>query len=345
MNRRDILRPRQYAAIPKATLARTDLTASAKIVYTSLIGHLFSDAADRAYPSTTTLANTAGIGRRTVIRALSDLQAAGLIEAHSRPGRVTVYTFPAADGEPHEKPPGLPLDHTQAESAHPEQTGPESNRHAPPANMTPPSDAGPEPKKTTTPANMPATHAKSGLDHKDEERSKVLLEEPPSPSGGKGDLSTVLQNLKTAYREATGRQMPASWTGPAKAEFTDGDRETITAITPAQIRAGQAYAQRRNLAFAFRTMMLAIHQRPKPGATQPRVNPGVYGHLADQAAKTTAAGRSFETLSPVEQNAFRKAARAKPGFQDATPDVIESMAAMMADDQARETNPEQRKHA
>ena len=85
MKRREILQRRRYAACPKATLARTDLTASAKVVYTTLIGQLFSEEADRAELSTVDIAAKAGIGQRTVRQALRDLEAAGLIAPRCRP--------------------------------------------------------------------------------------------------------------------------------------------------------------------------------------------------------------------------------------------------------------------
>ena len=392
MKRREILTRRQYAAIPKATLARTDLTASAKIVYASLIGHLFSDEADRAYPSTATLAQTAGIGRRTVIRALADLQTAGLITANTHPGRPTVYTFPAADRPPNEKPPGQkpqdaganlahppaprqPLEpddgpsETDAKSAHPRPEEPESYWHTPPVILAHPRPEEPEPEMPGTPAKLPTTCAKNGGAYKEEERLKERSEEPPlpprerigpsqeNPNGDGPTLQETIEAIGDAYREATGRRMPGKWEAAIGREYDRGDREILGEMTAAAIRDAQRFAQERRLAFAFGTVVLAIHQRPlidasaftaARAAEQAEALAATMAHLDSQRHEAEAGRRQaeleyFRTLDPDTRHRWIDATAGRPGVSQCGPDALESLAAQRAHAAQKQTPPEQRR--
>jgi hypothetical protein len=333
MNRRDILQRRHYAAVPKATLARTDLTAAAKVVYTSLIGHLFSDDADQASPSTAALARTSGLGRRTVVRALCDLQAASLIAAVARPGLPTVYTFPTADA-------------------------PEPKRLTPCAKTAQVQRPEPEPKRPTTCANLTGACAKTAHPYKDVERFKEHIELPILPKTPEGVFNGKSQNptektadeaiagLVEAYRRATGRQMPAKWVDQAVREFNVGDRAMVCEIDAAAISRGMRYAQGRKISFAFATLVLSIHQTPTSEAAAERAGAAgqknsqtdeahrrLAAHDAELQAKTDAAMEYFyddKKIDEAARNRWRAQIAARPGAGRCTPEGREALAALAA---------------
>ena len=367
MKRREILQPRHYAAVPKATLARTGLTASAKVVYATLLGHLFSDEADTAHPSTAKIAQEAGMGRRTVIRALAGLQATGLIATNHHPGRPTEYTFPNADTP--EALAQLESPSTDAKMAPPQgekptitdadmayllataaENGPEPEWHDPQANMAHPPDRLPVPDLHHTGANMPPTGANLAGASMEEERLKERFEEqqqPPFPPNQKerDSAAAVLDRLRAAYREATGRTMPARWAEAIRNEHRNGDREILGEIDAETIRAGIRFAEKRRIAFAFQTLILSIHQVPRPevaAATAAReqahcaeaINDMLAeieaDHAAAQAADRKAALEYFETIDAKARAAYRNKAAALPGIDLAGPDAVEILAALRA---------------
>ena len=332
MKRREILQRRRYAACPKATLARTDLTASAKVVYTTLIGQLFSEEADRAELSTVDIAAKAGIGQRTVRQALRDLEAAGLIASHHAPGAASLYTFPACD--------------TEQLMATPPRPNPPTS----PAESAGVPDAQPRPNPPTAPADSAQPPATSADPHKEVNDLERFSEQPPLPPNGERDDSPpptkakAINALAAAYLEATGRAMPDAWSRDAGREYDNGDRAILAEIDAATIRRGLAFAEKRGLAFAFRTLVLAIHQRPlidpceaanvqkaeqaeAVAETIAQLEAEHNGRLQD---KRHAAMAYFQTLDePTRQHYLRQAA-ALPAVDQCGPDGLEILAAVRA---------------
>lgn len=75
-----------------------DLTASAKVVATTIVGHI-RGASPYAYLTITTIAGESGLGHRTAETAIADLQASGELLVRGRTGRSSLYSF-LIDGEP-----------------------------------------------------------------------------------------------------------------------------------------------------------------------------------------------------------------------------------------------------
>jgi DNA-binding MarR family transcriptional regulator len=70
-----------------------NVTLSARLVYTVLLLHM-DPTHECCWPSLTTLSKESRFPRRTVTRALAELERHGLITRHKAPGFGTVYSLP-----------------------------------------------------------------------------------------------------------------------------------------------------------------------------------------------------------------------------------------------------------
>ena len=66
-----------YAPLPLSVMARTDLPATAKLIYARL--KLYTGTNADAYPSVTTLADDCGMDRQRVMRSVKQLETAKLL--------------------------------------------------------------------------------------------------------------------------------------------------------------------------------------------------------------------------------------------------------------------------
>ena len=345
MNRREILQRRKYAAIPKATLARGDLTAATKIVYTGLIGQLFSDDADEVHITVARITELTGVGPRTVKRALAALAGAGLLAVRRQAGLAAIYSFPASDtGAKMAPPPG--------------QNGP-----------TPPGQNGPGPGSI-----WPHPRAKMAPPYKELERSLEHIEPPKPPeeerdevpiktktqtkTQTKTDRAIAIENLAGAYREATGRKMPARWMKAAETEFDDGGCDLLAEIDAAAIRRALAFAQKRGLAFAWGTLILSIHQKPRPDA--PAALAAADRAAADDlnlkksdterfdrrmADTIAAAAEYFSGLDAEVRDRYRRLAAGMPAVEKLDATARENLAAVRAYNDRPEAGRDQNRKA
>lgn len=84
-----LFEPGRYTALPDVLLRRTDLAASAKLVWMALASHL-GPTGMNVWPSITRLAGLTGLNRKTVIQAIAGLEAAELLlvaRARGQPSR------------------------------------------------------------------------------------------------------------------------------------------------------------------------------------------------------------------------------------------------------------------
>ena len=343
MKRREILQRRRYAAVPKATLARTDLSASAKLVYTILIGQLFSEEADKTELSTADIAAKAGLSQRTVRGALRDLEAIELIASHHAPGLPSFYTFPTTDGDdpgriclpPRQNLPGCPT------------TNPGKIRRPPRQ-------------------NPPDPPAESAGPYKEVEHIERSLEPPLPPNGERDDgappnqshdKTDIIETIGQAYLQATGRKLPDNWAAAAQKQLDAGHRAILDEIDAAAITAAHAFADKRGLAFAFGTLLLSIRQTP-------RKNTAGRDHAVAQAAAARAiaqAGREarqeerdaetkaralvyFRTLSETDRQRWRDQTATRVGIDKCGPEGKELIAASRAYAN-RHNQQAERKHA
>jgi len=81
-----------FTQIPNAILRRPDVTSGAKITYMALLSYAWQK--DSCFPGQETLALDTGVGKRSVIRYLQELQAVGLLEIKRRGlGLTNVYVL------------------------------------------------------------------------------------------------------------------------------------------------------------------------------------------------------------------------------------------------------------
>lgn len=94
MNKEGFFQPGQYASIPKALLADTDVGLAAKLVYLGLQSYLDADKA-QAWPGAADLQRRTGLSRRAVQQGIDQLIAAGWIRKDSRssPYGTNLYTL------------------------------------------------------------------------------------------------------------------------------------------------------------------------------------------------------------------------------------------------------------
>jgi len=92
MRRDDLLQSLTYDPLPRVVSCRKDLTAAAKLVYGVLLGYMRRHELEVCI-SANALADMTGTSRNTVLRALADLQAAGLIQDVSHGGQQGRYVF------------------------------------------------------------------------------------------------------------------------------------------------------------------------------------------------------------------------------------------------------------
>ena len=339
MNRREILQRRKYAAIPKATLARGDLTPAGKIVYTCLIGELFSDVADRAELSTADIAAGTALSRRTVRAAIRDLEAAGLVASHQSPGVASAYTFPSADGggPPRQNLPTTPAKSAGVSAGQPRQILP------------------------TTPAKSAGPPEKSADPRKEENGFERFLEHPPLPPRGGGPERTgpddsgengdgknrAVAAVAAAHIEATGRPMPRRWTERIGREIDGGNLAIVEEIDAAAIREAMAFAEKRNIAFAWGTVLLSIRQKPRRDVARRVAQRGraaadrpariAAAHAAELAGRRAEALKYFRRLGPDERARWIERAKAMPGIDRCGVDGVEAVAATRAFDARAES--------
>lgn len=88
-----------FTQIPNAILRRPDVTSGAKITYMALLSYAWQK--DSCFPGQETLALDTGVGKRSVIRYLQELQGAGLLEIKRRGlGLTNVYVLKKISGIP-----------------------------------------------------------------------------------------------------------------------------------------------------------------------------------------------------------------------------------------------------
>jgi len=81
-----------FTQIPNTILKRKDLSPGAKLTYVSLLSYAWQQGS--CYPGQATLADDIGVGQRSVVRYMKELQDSGLLEVKRRGlGRTNLYTL------------------------------------------------------------------------------------------------------------------------------------------------------------------------------------------------------------------------------------------------------------
>lgn len=88
--RSSLFHPGRYLSLPDVLLRRTDLAASAKLVWMALAGHLGPDGTE-VWPSINRLARMTGLDRKTVLRDIAALEDAELLTLSREIGHVNRY--------------------------------------------------------------------------------------------------------------------------------------------------------------------------------------------------------------------------------------------------------------
>lgn len=92
MKKEQLFRSGEFSSLPNVVMARTDLKPQAKIIYQAIASHL-RNGDTWVWPSITRLKAMTGVPRRTVIRSVDSLVAAGLVERSKVAGQSTRYRF------------------------------------------------------------------------------------------------------------------------------------------------------------------------------------------------------------------------------------------------------------
>ena len=92
LRREDLFQAGRYESLPGDVMRRTDLSATAKLVYAAMAGHLFNGDV-WVWPSVRRLGELTGSGRTAVRDALAQLEAAGLLAVRRKRGAVARYAF------------------------------------------------------------------------------------------------------------------------------------------------------------------------------------------------------------------------------------------------------------
>ena len=110
-----------------------DLTAPEKVVMYTLLTYA-DQYGKNMFPSVTTIAKCAGLGRRSVFRALNTLEAKGFISRNVRSGASTVYEWCHTGTSATLAPPPVPEGHSTRATVAPKQTREQTRGNSPPSN-------------------------------------------------------------------------------------------------------------------------------------------------------------------------------------------------------------------
>lgn len=110
-----------------------DLTAPEKVVMFTLLTYA-DQHGKNMFPSVATIAQCAGLGRRSVFRALNTLEAKGFISRNVRSGASTVYEWCHTGTSATLAPPPVPEGHSTRATVAPKQTREQTRGNSPPSN-------------------------------------------------------------------------------------------------------------------------------------------------------------------------------------------------------------------
>src|SRR3954463_10341643 len=81
-----------FTQIPNTILKRKDVSPGAKLTYVALLSYAWQQGS--CYPGQATLADDIGVGQRSVVRYMKELQDSGLLDVKRRGlGRTNLYTL------------------------------------------------------------------------------------------------------------------------------------------------------------------------------------------------------------------------------------------------------------
>lgn len=249
MSRNELFEPGRYLAIPTVLLRSTTLSASAKLVWMALAGHLGPDGTE-VWPSMTRLSRQTGLAKNTVLRAVEALKNASLIVVVRQTlGKSNIYRImqPQAglfDEKPAENQSGKPTGEASEKPAEPVE--PDDYQSEKPTGGTPEEPAkkqsqngtgpkmAPVPKRDSTGPKM-APEAVPKWDPKyliTTERTTPPL--PPKGESGSGfspkTKTEIIAQCETAHQKAFGKPLPAKWKQDIRREYVDGDAAALERI-------------------------------------------------------------------------------------------------------------------
>lgn len=327
-----LFEPGRYLSIPNVLLRSVGLTASAKLVWMALAGHLGPDGTE-VWPSINRLAGMTGLERKTVIASVAALEAAGLILTIKTAGRATRYRI----------------------------LQPQAGLFAPAK-----TDVKNVPVRKTY-QSQKRTGTKNGLRPVPKTDSNYLSEvlkenTPPNPpqvpqgmlrtggSGG-GDFSSskktktkeeIIRQIDTAHAKTFGKPLPAKWKRDVRLEYDDGDRASLERIDADVLREAEKYrAVKKWNCLSHATVMqyLAHLDRQAQAKRQGDANTKAQ---ADAKAKADAeadaevrrqqaeAMKFFQSLPVDDQERFIARVRDRPFAPVERPDLLNLQAASMA---------------
>lgn len=225
MNRNELFEPGRYSSLPDVFLRDPTLAASAKLVWMALAGHL-GPSGTEVWPSMTRLSRRTGLSRATVLRAVGDLEDAGLIAVRRQPsGKSNLYRILQPQAGP------------SAEKQYQNDTG---------SKMTPVAECNPTGIKMT-----PEAVSKCNPKY----CSSTERSTPPNPKGEKTESggtdfspeqktetkAAMVRRIDAAHVEAFGKPLPAKWKRDIRLEFDDGDRAALERIDAAVLTEAEKY--------------------------------------------------------------------------------------------------------
>lgn len=295
----DFQTPGSYATLPLAVMQNAALTPAAKLVYAAMLDCL-RGGDEYVYPTAGHLQRMTACGRSTVLKAIEQLEAEGLITRDRQPGTRTLYAFarmptgiknkPVAEesGErtgPKKKPviakSGIKNKPVEGESggmagikSKPVIT--ESGIKTKPVSISDPSE-----NETGVVSKSDGGGLLSGPRSMEETPTRNNdKKQPPIPpaSGGQAsefscetengdglppatDLDAAIERVRTAWRQVFGREPDRKTLLRAKREFKRGDRASVAEIDASAIRAARQRAEQAKCTFGFQWVLNVLQER------------------------------------------------------------------------------------
>ncbi len=316
--RQRLFEPGKYLSLPECLLRRTDVSASAKLVWMALASHL-GPRGTEVWPSINRLAAMTALARDTVLTAVAHLADGGLLSITKCDGRPNVYRILQPQAGLFEPPP------KRSEFA--------TGRNLPPVEN--PDNTG---RKSRQPpvGNSDPKYCMEVL--KEVERSKPP--NPPHAGGVRGDAcgrarntrtETILQAVQRAWHEVFDQDLPSRLRRRIERGIANGDGSWLERIDAAAIRGGMALATAKGRTFGLGWIEKHLEQKalvrrqPATGEAHPEAQAQreAQGQRARQIAEALEAFRAM----PARQRtaALKRAAQDNPRITNAA--VLERLAA------------------
>ncbi len=291
MNRNELFEPGRYSSLPDVILRDPSLSASAKLVWMALAGHL-GPSGTEVWPSMTRLSRMTGLGKNTVLRAVAALEDANLIVVKRQPsGKANLYRILQPQV-------GL-FDEKSAANQSEKLTG----RENPPVEKPDPkqsqngtgAEMGPVPKCDPTSPKM-GPEAVPKWDSK--YCSSTERSTPPTPKGEKEKSEgngfspkpktkkQIVQQCETAHQKAFGKPLPAKWKRDIRLEYDDGDFAALERIDEAVMAEAEKYrAAKRWSCLGHGTVMQYLAHLDRKATAKHKKSADTQAQAAEQAEK------------------------------------------------------------